>query len=292
MASNLAKYDGDIARDTTRVVMIGQFVGRCVSGLFYEEDNILLVFFAFGLFILAFGNISLVFNYCAKAAYVNVVDEELGEDKPNEEKTEEITASRNPKPYINTLLLFTLQPSAATAVFYLLTGPFRVLPSSITSIKTFLSFVRILASFTGSLSHLSANSLSFVLHTPIVFTHVGYMFFVSQNYTVSIDDEIIYLLIGMVSTVGYTVFSLAWNDTMCEVAAAEKGRESIVMAKWTTIFFFVSLIPNIFEFVSITALGIDHGNFDLISNFAISCFVFTCVTWTLHRCLSLCRVIY
>ena len=290
MASNISKYNGDIARDTVKVVMIGQYIGRCVSGVLYEESNITIVFSFFGLFTLLYGHMLLAFHLCGRNTYVNLVDEELGPKEELEPK-EDVDMVETPKSYrshINTLLLFTIQPSAATAVFYLMTGPFHVLPSSMTAIKTALSFVRVLASFTGSLTHLSANSLSFVLHWPIVAAHVGYIIFVSQNYTISIDDEVIYFLIGCVSTIGYTIFTLSWNDIISMTAASEKGRESIVMAKWTTIFFFVSMIPNIFEYASLTVLEIDHGKFDLIPQFAVGCLAFTCVTWALHRLLSLC----
>lgn len=294
MVLNATKYNGRIASDIYRMTMIGQFLGRCVSGVIYGEDNIQQVFFAFGFFILLFGHVALLCNYCSTPTYVNVVDEELGE--PNEpergeEPDKEIIVHKNPRPHLNALLLFTIQPSAATAVFYLVTGPFGVSPSSITNIKTFLALVRLIASFTGSLSHLSGNNLSFVLHIPIVFAHVGYMFFVSQNYTFSIDDKVVYLLIGIVSSFAYTIFNLAWNDTMCVVASQEKGREAIVMAKWTTMFYFVSTIPNFFEYILITNLGIDHGNFDKIYEFAFSCFIFTCMTWSIHRLFSICGII-
>jgi hypothetical protein len=284
LASNISKYNGDAALDSVRVVMIGQYMGRIVSGLIYKEDGFSDVFTAFGILMLVFGQLALLFHKVCKDTYVNLTDEEKGEEQVQKVKT-------NYRPMIITLLLIAMQPSVSTAVFYLMTGPFKVLPSSITSIKTALSFVRILSSFTGSLGHLSSNNLSFVLITPVMIAHVGYLLFVSQNYTFFVENEIIYFTIGCVSTFGFTIFTLSWNETMNNVAAEEKGQESIIMAKWTTIFFFVSSIPTAFEFACLTVLGIDHGNFNLIPNFALICMMFTIVTWSMHRCLSICRII-
>lgn len=298
LASNSNGVDsGQLSRDAMRSGMIGQFVGRCVSGYVYGESDIKAVFLvnsmAFTIFLALCG---LVFCLCQeKVGYgqveVSAVEDEDESLKLKEEESDLARDDDKKKSHTAILLLFSVQPSVATAVFYLMTGPLRVLPSVMTEMKTALSLVRVIFSFYVLDSDISGFKLSYFLHMPLVVVHIGYIVFASQMYTQLINDSSLYFLIGCVSTMVNTYFMMFFNEYIAKTANKSKGRETITMAKWTSLFILASLCPTFLEYISIGVLGIDHGNFNYLPVFAIACLSFTLSTCLLHVCLRGCGAI-
>jgi hypothetical protein len=298
-ANSSGENSGQLSRDAMRSGMIGQFIGRCVSGFVYGESDIKAVFLVNSLVFIVFSGLcGSIFCMCEeRVPYEPVVmlandeDESFETKKPKEEVVKE-GDNQNDKSHTAVLLLFSLQPSVATAVFYLMTGPLHVLPSVMTEMKTGLSLVRVVFSFClVENGDISGFRLSYFLHMPLVVAHIGYIIFASQTYTQSIDDSSLYFLIGCVTTMANTYFAMFFNEYIARIANKSNGRETITMAKWTSLFIIVSLCPTLFEYTSIAVMGIDHGNFNYLPVFAVGCLSFTFVSCFLHLCLRSCGII-
>lgn len=180
------------------------------------------------------------------------------------------------------LFLYLIQPTAATAIFYYMIGPLQTRPSLMVEIKTSLVFIRLLCSFVKPLEHVSASSYAFIVFNTLIGIGIARVGLSVQLFTEYADDIVVFYMISIAGVILDTMVYLHFlNVVTVSTGKESKGNETMAMAKITGCMTVASLIPSFIEFIVMSKLNLDHGNFTNLPDFSISCVITTLVCFLL-----------
>jgi hypothetical protein len=320
----------DISYSALRSEIFGQFIGRLISGFIYQENRVGDVFAFNGVILFVIFGFTFTLSSCRGVQYSKVdliASEAIGGNEESNEidiksdnkddmddfnlnpKTKRVPIDsnavdinyqskiaiikkekENKKGLIQVLVLYLIQPTAATAIFYYMIGPLQIKPSLMVEMKTSLVFIRFLCSFVKPLESVSVMTYAFVVFNTLFGIAIARVGLSLQLFTEYADDVTVFYLISIVGVILDTMVYLHFlNIVTVSNGKESKGNETTEMAKITGLMTIVSLIPSFIEFIVMSKLNLDHGNFVNLPEFTISCLISTVVCFslfTIYRCLK------